>query len=71
MAEISANNLSDTSELKVRRDKLAALCENGSNPFEITKYDVTHESIDAIAEYERNEEALLADGRELLDQRKI
>ena len=28
--------------LKVRREKLAALQEAGKNPFEITKYDVTH-----------------------------
>ena len=30
--------------LKVRREKLAALQEAGKNPFEITKYDVTHHS---------------------------
>ncbi len=30
--------------LKVRREKLAALKEAGKNPFEITKYDVTHHS---------------------------
>jgi lysyl-tRNA synthetase class 2 len=29
---------------KVRREKLAELQENGKNPFEITKYDVTHHS---------------------------
>ena len=27
---------------KVRREKLAELQANGQNPFEITKYDVTH-----------------------------
>ncbi|MBQ0125279.1 MAG: lysine--tRNA ligase [Clostridiales bacterium] len=32
--------------LKVRREKLAAMVENGKNPFEITKYDVTHHSSD-------------------------
>ena len=26
-------------QVKVRRDKLAALCEAGKNPYEITKYD--------------------------------
>lgn len=31
--------------LKVRREKLEALCEKGKNPFEIMKYDVTHHSI--------------------------
>lgn len=30
--------------LKVRREKLADLQANGKNPFEITKYDVTHHS---------------------------
>ena len=29
---------------KVRREKLAELQANGQNPFEITKYDVTHHS---------------------------
>lgn len=31
---------------KVRREKLAALQEAGKNPFEITKYDVTHHSME-------------------------
>ena len=55
------NNLSDTSELKVRRDKLAALKEAGNNPYEITKYDVTHTSTAAIAEF-RERENTLAEG---------
>ena len=65
MAENTANVLNDTSELKIRRDKLANLCEAGNNPFEITKYNVTHTSVNAIAEYSANEEALLAEGKEL------
>lgn len=28
--------------LQVRRDKLKALQDEGRNPFEITRYDVTH-----------------------------
>ena len=52
------NNLSDTSELKVRRDKLAALKEAGNNPYEITKYDVTHTSTAAIAEFAECENTL-------------
>lgn len=32
--------------LKVRREKLAGLQANGKNPFEITKYNVTHHSMD-------------------------
>jgi len=64
MAE-NNNVLNDTSELKVRRDKLTNLYETGKNPFEITKYDVTHTSVNAIKEYSDNEEALLAEGKEL------
>ena len=65
MAENTANVLNDTSELKIRRDKLAGLCEAGKNPFEITKYDVTHTSVNAIKEFSGNEDALTAEGREL------
>ena len=50
-----------TSELAVRREKLNNLYESGNNPFEITKYDVTHESVDAIKLYE-SREAELAEG---------
>lgn len=32
--------------LKIRRDKLADLQANGKDPFQITKYDVTHHSMD-------------------------
>ena len=31
--------------LKVRREKLANLQEAGQDPFQITKYDVTHHTI--------------------------
>ena len=34
-----ANELNSTSELAVRREKLAALCEAGRNPFELTRFD--------------------------------
>ena len=47
-----------TSELVVRREKLNALYESGNNPFEITKYDRTHESRDAIALFEEKESSL-------------
>ncbi len=50
--------IQSTSELAVRREKLAALVENGKNPFEITKYDVTHTAPSAIAEFEAKEESL-------------
>lgn len=32
--------------LKVRREKLTELQENGKDPFQITKYDVTHHSME-------------------------
>jgi len=46
--------------LQVRRDKLAALQAAGKDPFQITKYDQTHHSTDAKAEYEALEAKLLA-----------
>ncbi len=38
--------------LRVRRDKLAALQAEGNDPFQITKYDVTHHSIDIKDQYD-------------------
>ena len=42
--ENNQNQQNQTSELVVRREKLAALVEAGNNPFEITKYTRTHTS---------------------------
>lgn len=41
--------------LQVRRDKLKELQENGKNPFLITKYDVTHHSIEIKEHYDELE----------------
>ncbi len=41
--------------LKVRREKLQTLQENGKNPFEIMKYDVTHHSADVKENFEELE----------------
>ena len=49
----NTENLGDL--LKVRREKLAALQEAGKNPFEITKYDVTHHSSDVKDNFEELE----------------
>ena len=38
--------------LKVRREKLAALQESGKDPFQITKYDVTHHSQEIKDKYD-------------------
>ena len=60
------NNIqqNSTSELQVRRDKLAALQEAGNNPFVITKYDLTHTSVEAVKLFEERE-ATLAEGEEI------
>jgi len=58
MAQNNSAVQNSTSELQVRRDKLQALYDSGNNPFEITKYDVTHESADAKALFEEKEAAL-------------
>ena len=60
MAE-NNQNVNSTSELVVRREKLAALVADGKNPFEITKYDVTYTSAAAIKEFTERE-ASLAEG---------
>ncbi len=53
MAENNTQNVGN--ELQVRREKLATLVENGKNPFEITKYDVTARSSQIFADYESYE----------------
>ncbi len=58
------NQQNSTSELVVRREKLAGLIEAGKNPFEITKYEVTYSSVKAIAEFTEKEPAL-AEGEEI------
>ena len=57
-------NVNSTSELAVRREKLANLVEAGNNPFVITKYDTTHTAPDAIKLFTERE-ATLAEGEEI------
>ncbi|MCR5353945.1 MAG: lysine--tRNA ligase, partial [Lachnospiraceae bacterium] len=52
--------------LKVRREKLKNLQEAGADPFEITKYDVTHHTDEVKALYTELEEKLL-EGRKPVD----
>ena len=52
------NQIQSTSELDIRREKLANLVAQGKNPFEITKYDVTHTAPEAIALFEEKESTL-------------
>ena len=51
--------------LKVRREKLADLQANGKDPFQITKFDQTHHSLEVKKLYEAHEAELLKDRKEL------
>ena len=56
MAEQKNAQEQDLNQLrKVRREKLADLQENGKNPFLITKYDVTHHSMEIKDNFEEME----------------
>lgn len=46
-AELDLNEI-----LKIRRDKLSALCEAGNDPFEKTKYSVDSSSVEIKGDYE-------------------
>ena len=50
--------------LKVRREKLAELQQNGRDPFQITKFDQTHHSLEVKGLYEAHEAELLKDHQE-------
>jgi lysyl-tRNA synthetase class 2 len=52
----------DTNQLlKVRREKLADLQANGKDPFQITKFDQTHHSLEVKNLYEAHEAEILKD----------
>ena len=54
MAENNTNATQDLSELlQVRRDKLAALCAEGKNPYEKTKFDFTAYAADIKADFDK------------------
>ena len=50
--------------IQVRHDKLKELCEEGRNPFEITKFDVTHSSGDIQNNYTEEEREITKRGSE-------
>ena len=50
--------------LKIRRDKLAELQANGKDPFQITKFNQTHHSLEVKNLYEVHEAELLKDRTE-------
>ena len=60
MADNNTQNQDINGLLQIRRDKLADLVEKGKNPFEITKYDVTHHTSDVKELYTAHENELLA-----------
>ena len=56
MAEQKKTQEQDLNQLlKVRREKLADLQQNGKNPFEITRYDVSHHSQEVKEHFEELE----------------
>ena len=50
--------------LKVRREKLAELQQNGRDPFQITKFDQIHHSLEVKGLYEAHETEVLKDRQE-------
>ena len=53
MAEMeNASPLNLSEQEQIRRQKLAALVEAGQNPYEITRYDVTHHSTEIVNNYD-------------------
>lgn len=60
----------DLSEiLQVRRDKLAALCEAGNDPFVKTKFDVTSSSVEIKGDYEGFEGKTVSLGGRIITRR--
>ena len=55
MAQQNQNHQDLREILQIRRDKLAALQEAGMNPFEITRYDVTHHAQEVKDQFDQLE----------------
>ena len=64
MAEQKKQEQDTNQLLKVRREKLAELQENGKDPFQITKFNQTHHSLEVKEIYEAHEAELLKDHKE-------
>lgn len=74
MAEQNKNNNQqvDTKQLlKVRREKLADLQERGKDPFQITKYDVTHHSMEIKNNFDELECGHDEEGKLIKDPSKL
>ena len=65
MAEQKKQEQDTNQLLKVRREKLAELQANGKDPFQITKFNQTHHSLEVKNLYEAHEAELLKDRKEL------
>ena len=64
MSQNNNNEYSSSSELQIRREKLAALNEAGKNPYEITKYEASATAATAKADFETRE-TTLSEGEEI------
>ncbi|MEE1437867.1 MAG: lysine--tRNA ligase, partial [Lachnospiraceae bacterium] len=65
MGDKNQNQTQDVNQLlQVRREKLANLQQAGKDPFQITKFNQTHHSVEAKKLYEAHEAELLKDHRE-------
>ena len=64
MAEQKKQEQDTNQLLKVRREKLAELQANGTDPFQITKFNQTHHSLEVKEIYEAHEAELLKDHKE-------
>ena len=65
MGDKNQNQTQDVNQLlQVRREKLANLQQAGKDPFQITKFNQTHHSLEAKKLYEAREAELLKDHRE-------
>ena len=64
------NNVQDLNQLlKVRREKLANLQAEGKDPFQITKYDVTHHSMDIKNNFDELEGTLVSIAGRMMSKR--
>ena len=65
MKKVAEQKKQDINQLlKVRREKLAELQANGKDPFQITKFNQTHHSLEVKEIYDAHEAELLKDHKE-------
>ena len=69
MAQQNQNQQDLREILQIRRDKLAALQEAGMNPFEITRYDVTHHAQEVKDQFDQLEGQTVALAGRLMSKR--